>query len=217
VRIVKKLLKHGTDMNSVSENAQAPAVVQAAMLGKCAVLQVLLQAGAHFDAAVQYKSLSCAIWQLDDAAAAEVVKVLLPHCSSLDELNASDGHTALSYALSHGKLQAARALHAGGADMLCTVQRRTMAHIAAQSGSVAVLKWVQSVGVNLREPSNIAVLPLHSACCSGGLEAVKYLLDVPGAADDANAHTSRQETTLSFAAASGAESVVELLLQRGAM
>jgi ankyrin repeat protein len=216
VRIIKKLLKHGADMNSVSEKAQAPAVVQAAIIGKCAALQVLLQAGAHFDAALQYKSLSCAIWHLDDAAAAEVVKVLLPYCSNLDEASATDDHNALTYALSHGKLKAARALHAGGADVHYRVHDRTMAHIAAQSGSVAILKWVQSVGVDLRTPSNIAVLPLHSACCSGGLEAFKYLLDVPGAADDVHARTIQQQTPLYFAAAGGAEAVVELLLQRGA-
>jgi ankyrin repeat protein len=186
------------------------------MLGKCAVLQVLLQAGAHFDAALQYKSLSCAIWQLDDAAAAEVVKVLLPYCSSLDELNASDGHTALSYALSCGKLQAARALHAGGADMHCTVQRRTMAHIAAQSGSVAVLKWVQSVGVDLRTLNAGALLPLHCACSANKLEAVKYLLDVPGAADDVHARTAQQQTPLFYAVSNSADSVVQLLLQRSA-
>jgi ankyrin repeat protein len=53
VRIVKKLIKHGTDINAVSANTQTPAVVQAALLGKCAVLAVLLQAGARFDAALQ--------------------------------------------------------------------------------------------------------------------------------------------------------------------
>jgi hypothetical protein len=53
LRIIKKLIKHGADINAISVDSQLPAVVQTAMLGKCAVLAVLLQAGAHFDAAVQ--------------------------------------------------------------------------------------------------------------------------------------------------------------------
>jgi ankyrin repeat protein len=217
VRIIRMLIKHGADINSVSEKAQAPAIVQAAMLGKCAVLAVLLQAGAHFDAALQYKSLSCAFWHLDDAAAAEVVKALLPYCSSLDEPGAADGHNALSYALSHGKVQAARALHAGGADVHCIVQHRTMAHMAAQSGSIAALKWVQSVGVDLRASSNVALLPLHCACRLNKPDAVKYLLDLPGAADDVHASTTReQQTPLFYAVSNSADSVVQLLLQRGA-
>jgi uncharacterized protein len=216
VHIIKKLIKHGADINAVCPTSGTAAVVQAAVLGQCAVLQVLLQAGARVDAALQYKSLSCAIWHLDDAAAAEVVKSLLPYCSSLDEPNAADDHTALTYALSRGKLKAARALHAGGADVHFKLQRRGVEHIAAQSGSVAVLKWVQSVGVNLRTPNSAGSTPLHCACCSGKPDAVKYLLDLPGGADDVNARTTRQQTPLYFAAASGADSVVELLLQRGA-
>jgi uncharacterized protein len=172
VRIIKKLLKHGADMNSVSEKAQAPAVVQAAIIGKCAVLAVLLQAGAHFDAALQYQCFHHAIWHLEDAAAAEVVKVLLPYCSNLDEPDATDDCTALTYALSRGKLKAAQALHAGGADVHYKVRHNTVAHRAAQAGSVAVLKWVQSVGIDLREPSYAAVLPLHCACSVNNPDAV---------------------------------------------
>jgi ankyrin repeat protein len=215
VRIIKKLIKHGADINSVSEKAQTPAVVQAAMRNQCAALQKLLQAGAHFDAALQDTSLSCAIWGLEDAAAAEVVKLLLPYCSNLDEPDADAEFNALTYALSRGKLKAARALHAGGADVHCRLYDKSLAHIAARTGNVAVLKWVQSVGVDLRAPSNAAVLPLHSACCSGEPEAVKYLLDLPGAADDVHARTCEQRTPLYFAA-DGAESIVHLLLQRGA-
>eukprot|EP00953_Heterococcus_sp_UTEX-ZZ885_P006567 4010-Heterococcus_DN1.PRE.1 len=128
-------------MNSVSERAQAPAVVQAAMLGKCAVLAVLLQAGAHFDAALQYQCFHHAIWHLEDAAAAEVVKVLLPYCSNLDEPDDADDCTALTYALSRGKLKTAQALHAGGADVHYKVRHNAVAHRAAQSGCLAILKW----------------------------------------------------------------------------
>jgi Ankyrin repeats (3 copies)/MYND finger len=200
----------------VSERAQAPAVVHAAMLGKCAVLVVLLQVGAHFDAALQYQCLHHAIWHLEDAAAAEIVKVLLPYCSNLDEPDEADDCTALTYALSRGKLKAAQALHAGSADVHYKVHHNTVAHRAAQAVSVAVLKWVQSVGVDLREPSYAAVLPLHCACSVNNPDAVQYLLDLPGAADDVHARTTMQQTPLFYAVSSDADSMVQLLLQRGA-
>jgi ankyrin repeat protein len=194
-----------------------PLVQQAALLGKCALLPVLLQAGAHFDAALQYSCIKCVCQYLDDAAAAEVVKALLPYCSNV---NLSDGaYTALGFALSQSKLQVARALHAAGADVHCTVC--STAHIAAKCGSVAALKWLHSVGVDLRARNVTAHVPLHYACSSSKPDAVKYLLDLPGAADDVHAEEFTQQTPLHYAAAyaavSGAESVVQLLLQRGAV
>jgi uncharacterized protein len=215
VRIIKKLIKHGADMNAVPEDVQCPAVVQAAMLGQCAVLAVLLQAGAHFDASLQSKSFSCGIWHLADAAAAEVVKVLLPYCSNLDE-PVADGDSALAYALSQGKLQTARVLQAAGADVHCRAQSGSTAHAAAQSGSVAALKWVQSLGLNLRALNDNQELPLHYACSCSTADAAKYLLALPGAADDVHARTVNQQTPLYYSAIRGAESVMQLLLQRGA-
>jgi uncharacterized protein len=216
VRIVKKLIKHGADINAVSANTQTPAVVQAALLGKCAVLAVLLQAGAHFDAALKYKSFSCAIWHLNDAAAAKIVKVLLPYCSNVNEPDPVTGHTALTYALSQSKLQAARALHAGGADVHHRLSYGTAAHVAAQFSSIAVLKWVQSAGVDLRAVNDGRELPLHYACNSNKLDAARHLLDLPGAAADVHALSLSKQTPLYYAAFTGAGSVVPLLLQRGA-
>jgi uncharacterized protein len=216
VRILKKLIKHGADMNAVSEKTQTSAVVQAALLGKCAALAVLLQAGAHFDAALQYKSFNCAIWHLDDATAAEVVKVLLPHCSNLNEPDAATGHTALTYALSQSKLQAARALCAAGADVHFRLSYGTTAHVAAQFSSVAVLKWLQSVGVDLRGVNEGLELPLHYACNSNRVDAARYLLDLPDAAGDVHARSASQQTPLYYAAFTGAENATQLLLQRGA-
>jgi uncharacterized protein len=197
VRIIKKLIKHGADINSVFKTGDTPVVVQAASLGKCPALAVLLQAGAHFDAALQYQCFHGALLLLEDAAAAEVVKALLPYCSNLDYLDAVDDHTALTYALSQGKVLAARALHAGGADVHYRLQHnRSAAHIAAQSGSIAALKWVQSVGVDLRAPNDNGSTPLIFACCTSQHDAVKYLLDLPGAADDVHARTASQQTPL---------------------
>jgi ankyrin repeat protein len=153
---------------------------------------------------------------LNDAAAAEVVKVLLPYCSNVNEPDPVTGHTALTYALSQSKLQAARALHAGGADVHHRLSYGTAAHVAAQFSSIAVLKWVQSVGVDLRAVNDGRELPLHYACNSNKLDAARHLLDLPGAAADVHALSLSKQTPLYYAAFTAADSVVPLLLQRGA-
>jgi ankyrin repeat protein len=90
------------------------------------------------------------------------------------------------------------------------------AHVAAQFSSIAVLKWVQSVGVDLRAVNDGRELPLHYACNSNKLDAARYLLDLPGAAGDVHALSVSKQTPLYYAAFNGADSVVPLLLQRGA-
>jgi uncharacterized protein len=217
VRIIKKLIKHGADSNAVSPKSQMCPLMQAAMLGKCGVLAALLQAGAHFDAVLQYKCLSSVSLHLQDsAAAAEVLKVLLPYCSNLDQPLVGNDDNALTYALTQGSLYVARALRAAGADVHCSIRGRTAAHAAAQSGSVAVVKWVQSLGVDLRGLTNSHDSPLHCACYSTEPDAAKYLLDLLEAADDVHARNVDQQTPLYYAADSAADSVVQLLLQRGA-
>jgi hypothetical protein len=91
--------------------------------------------------------------------------VVLPYCSGLNEAVVDNGDSALAYAISIGKLQTARVLHTAGADVHCKVQSGSIAHAAAQSGKVAVVKWVQSVGLDLRGRNDNQELPLHYACC----------------------------------------------------
>jgi uncharacterized protein len=215
VRVIKTLMKHGADINAVSGQFQISAVEQAALSRQCAALAVLLQAGAHFDAVVQYKCISSVCQHLEDAAAAEVVKALLPYCSKLN-VPAVKAATALTYAVSQSKLQVARVLHAAGADVHYTAKGIGTAHLAAQSGSVALLKWLQTEGVDLRARNDSLEMPLHYACSSNKLDAARYLLDLPGAAADAHASGTKQQTPVYYAALSGADSIVQLLLQRGA-
>jgi uncharacterized protein len=204
---VKVLIRHGADVNVVADSNHMPAVVQAAVLGECDIMQLLLDAGAALDAELQHKTLVVCCSKLEDSEAVKVVKLLLPHCSSFADNNYQLG------------LQLSQLLHAAGADVHTTdlSQNGVLIHYAATSGNLAVVKWLQSLGLDARALSaESQLLPLLSACEHQHLHIVQYLLALPGAADDIHARTSQGQTPLHYAAAHGADSVVQLLLQRGA-
>eukprot|EP00953_Heterococcus_sp_UTEX-ZZ885_P000172 360-Heterococcus_DN1.PRE.2 len=90
-------------------------------------------------------------------------------------------------------------------------------HYAAPSGNTAVVKWLQSLGLEPRVASGKRqMLPLHWACQHDHVQLVEYFLSLPEAAGDVHARTVTGQTPLHCAADSAADSVVQLLLQRGA-
>jgi ankyrin repeat protein len=161
LQTVKQLLACGADVNAVCEQAQ-PVVLQA--IEQYDTLEVLLSAGAVLSPAVQYSCLTAASSRLDDTAAARTTKLLLPHCSSFDVEDPSSKSTALMQAVSYGKLLVARVLRAAGADLHRRDSTGTAMHYAAISGSIAVVKWLQSLGLDPREAGGKGLLPLHIAC-----------------------------------------------------
>jgi ankyrin repeat protein len=54
VKSVRALIKHGANVNAASDSNYASAVIQAAVLGHCDIVQLLLSAGASIDAALQH-------------------------------------------------------------------------------------------------------------------------------------------------------------------
>jgi uncharacterized protein len=217
LQIVKKLIDHGADVNALVEQ-EVRVLNFAALKGHSEVVTALLQAGAECGAELQLLCFTCACIALSDTAAAEVARPLLPYCTSvsLNEADPVSGDTALSYALEHGKLQVARALHAAGADVHCKTEQGTAVHSAVLSGSLAAVKWVQSVGVDPRAANGDGKMPLHCACKHNHTHIIKYLLGRKGAAEDVHACTVHQQTPLHYAVAGGAADVVQLLLDCGA-
>jgi ankyrin repeat protein len=154
---------------------------------------------------------------LEDSVAVQVVKVLLPHCSSFAENNFELGGKMLAHAVYAGKLQVAQTLHAAGAGVQDTKQYGGLIHRAAISGNLAVMKWLQSLGLDARALSaELQLLPLHYACQHQHLQLVKYLLSLPDAGHDVHAQSTKGRTPLHYAAEYEADSVVQLLLERGA-
>jgi uncharacterized protein len=220
VKAVRALIQHGADVNVVGDDMHPPAVLQAAVSGRCDLVQQLLDAGAILDTELQQETVVKCCSMLPDAVAAKVVKLLLPHCSSFADIDcesgATFGATLLVAAVCKGKLQVAQTLHAAGADVHYTDEDGSLMHYAASSGSLAVVEWVQSLGFDARAASAEQLLPLHCASKHKHVHIAKYLLALPGAARDVHARNDEGQTPLHAAACSGADSVVQLLLQRGA-
>eukprot|EP00953_Heterococcus_sp_UTEX-ZZ885_P022151 12284-Heterococcus_DN1.PRE.1 len=216
LKAVKVLIRHSA-VNVVADSNHMPAVMQAAVRGHSDVVQLLFEAGATLTAALQPDTFIVCCSDLEDSKALKVAEMLLPHCSSLADNNYELGNKMLAHAVHEGKLQVAKLLHATGADVHTIEDCGTLIHYAAASGNLAVVKWLQTLGLNARAVSGEEhLLPLHCACEFNHVHIVKYMLALPGAADDIHARTSQGQTPLHSAATHGADSVVQLLLERGA-
>jgi Ankyrin repeats (3 copies) len=103
VEVVKELIKHGAGVNfaTVQTQKHSPLVLLAVLKGNTEIVAALLQAGAELDAELQFKCLSSACAGLNDAAAAKMIRVMLPYCSNLDYAGPDSPHTALTNAASN--------------------------------------------------------------------------------------------------------------------
>jgi Ankyrin repeats (3 copies)/Ankyrin repeat len=88
---------------------------------------------------------------------------------------------------------------------------------AASGGSLAAVKWLQSLGLDPRALTATSDLPLRWACQYKHPHLVQYFLSLPGAAADVHARSSKGQAPLHIAALYAADSIVQLLLQRGAV
>jgi ankyrin repeat protein len=115
LNIVKTLIKHGADVHVRVDGRHGTAVMQAAVLGKCDIVQLLFEAGATFDTELQNETLAVCCSNLEDHKAFKVVKLLLPHCTTFADNHYELGKEILVRAVCKGKLQLAQLLHAAGA------------------------------------------------------------------------------------------------------
>jgi ankyrin repeat protein len=118
-KVVKTLIKHGADVNvtAACDSTHPVAVLQAAVLGYCDIVQLLLDAGATLDAELQYEAVAECCKRRQDATAVQIVKLLLQRCIRLSSENCELGCKMLAIAMGNDKLQVACVLHAAGADV----------------------------------------------------------------------------------------------------
>jgi ankyrin repeat protein/predicted RNA-binding Zn-ribbon protein involved in translation (DUF1610 family) len=220
VHIVRRLLKLGVHVNSMNAQQTLSALMLAAIAGQRAAAEVLLAAGAAMPLHQQNLLLGSVCEKLDDAPAAQMLKLLLPRCGNYEAQPRDSGDTTpFVHAVGAGKLQAAQLLGRAGADVVYTdALGRNAVHAAACTSSLEMVQWVVSLGVDPRARDGNGSLPLHAACAQASAHAdiVQCLLSVPGAAADVRAADKDGLTPLHVAASSDSEAVVKLLLQRGA-
>ena len=147
----------------------------------------------------------------DDAAA---VRALIAKRVNVNE-SATDGSTALLWAVYNANLELTRALLAGGAAPdIANRYGVTPLLQASRTGDAAVMAALLKAGAGVHRTHPDGETPLMAAARTGNLNAVRLVIEAGG---DVNAaDTYQQQTALMWAAADGHVSVVEALLEAGA-
>jgi ankyrin repeat protein len=141
-----------------------------------------------------------------------VVKLLLKHGVPIDE---PKKWTPLLYAANHGKTEVVKLLIEKGASVTAKGENgQTLLHEAADSGVKELVELAIDVGIGVNSLNKNGGTPLHAAARNqkDGVEAVELLLS-KGAQVNA---TVFGNTPLHFAAATRAQKVAQILLEKGA-
>lgn len=99
------------------------------------------------------------------------------------------GKTPLLSAFAANRLDAAKALHAAGADLRANSGGRTALHFAAEHDNIEAIKFLLSQGLDIDAKDEDGRTPLHCAAVSQTGEAYRYLLD-QGAIDSPDKYGS---------------------------
>jgi quinoprotein dehydrogenase-associated probable ABC transporter substrate-binding protein len=213
---VKYLLTHGADLNA-RDGEGYTALINAARFGFDALAGQLLAHGADpnlADRASGWSPLMYAAWG-DDA---NLVRALVKHRAAL-EARDHDAMTALGIAAQNGKLKAAEALVAVGAEVNGAVAKGGYSPLmlAAISGSDELTDALIAHGarVNAANPGGVTALMIAAA---GNHFSIASTLLKAGAQIEARSEDGR--TALSIAESNNNEAVVKLLqeaAQKGAV
>jgi ankyrin repeat protein len=148
------LIKHGAVVDDRQTGDELSHVTRAVMLSDVDLLAVLLKAAPTLDDTLQSVCFYTLCRQVDDdAAAAKMAKLLLPHCSSITSADTGVGVRVLMLALANVMWGQTLCTH-GGCDVhsKCSAGNHAV-HWAARSGSLSVMKWLQSQALNPRQLS----------------------------------------------------------------
>lgn len=210
--VLEALLEGGADRNRRDRDGQT-ALARAAANGETAAAQLLLGAGASVDTADEdgMTPLMWAAWFGQD----DVVRLLLDQGASLDARSA-DGENALMKAAYRGHVAAARRLVDGGSPL--DAQDRdgeTALALASSAGHLEIVQILLARRPDVDRTTHSGATPLMCATTAGHAAVVASLIE---AGADVNARMNRGESALDVAVRqAGAESMVELLLDAGAV
>lgn len=155
----------------------------------------------------------------------EAVRVLLQHCSTLDEslrsllLNVTDseGSTPLHKSAWQGDLETMKQLLDAGADInVCDNEQTTPLHKAAFKGNAAVCRLLLERGARVDIRDKNGGTALYNACYNGHMMCVELLAQMEGDNPSTVLRDTSGRTPLHAAACWGHWEVVHKLLECGA-
>eukprot|EP00938_MAST-03A_sp_MAST-3A-sp1_P005542 g5542.t1 len=196
--LVRLLIKHGCDVNAVTESTNHTALHEAAYYGHVDIASILVQNGADIDAVDEDKATSL-LWTAQRGHV-DFVKFLIQNGADVNVVN-SHKWSALHFATTQGHLEVVKVLILNGADVDTAnetngIKNWTSLHYAATAGRVEILKLLIQIGADVNAVDAWRNTSLHQAASRGRVDALKLLLE-NGA--DVNAVNRNKQTPLDLA------------------
>ncbi|XP_005095905.1 serine/threonine-protein phosphatase 6 regulatory ankyrin repeat subunit C [Aplysia californica] len=186
----------------------------AAFNGDVDILGVLLKAGA--DPNVATKSHVTALINASVCGSLEITRLLIEKGARVDE-RAEDGWTPLMFFAQTGNSKCMEMILAKSKADIDSEEEKgnTALHIAVSNGKVDAVKMLLDKKANPDKRNAEGLGPVLICAHNGQLEILQCLLE--SSKCDLEVKTSRGETALLLAAKTGRESIVKLLLKKGAL
>ncbi|KAJ5994204.1 hypothetical protein N7451_009928, partial [Penicillium sp. IBT 35674x] len=241
VEVVKFLIGKGADIGKSNSTGWTP-VNSAARSGHLEVVKILVENGADIE--VPNDASMTPLYSAAFNNHPRVVEYLLEKGGEINAQQ-EHGWTALNCVSEDGFVEVAKLLIAHGADLeLANDTEMTPLYSAALNGHSEVLKMLLEKGAKYDVPNKHGWSPINVACSNGHTEVVRLLLEEtpdleypaqngwtkinaaadhdhleiqkePIQADNTDATTSSNMTSLYWATRDGHSEIVKLLLERG--
>jgi ankyrin repeat protein len=216
VEEVKRLIAAGTSVGALGSSAQEDVVATplhfASLMGRDAVVELLLASGADVDAVDRdYGIVPVHVAAMNGHA--ETVELLVDRGADLNRA-AKDGATPLHFAGEGRNVGVIKWLAARGADLtLGNWAGVTPLHLAAQSGCDPCVEALLAGGADVDARGALGQTPLQYAAYEGHESTIELLLS---RAADLNAKQDNGATALSLAEDAGRDGAAALLRRHGA-
>ncbi len=187
----------------------------AAQNGHSEAIDELLKLGAEVNVGLQNKQtpLMVALIALKNSEVEQQLKVMQQLINAKANVNTqrNDGDTALSIAVTEGKLKAVKILLANGADAKIQVRGTSMISFAAEEGYADIIRELAAAGADMHGYNSQGATPSYMAAYFGHADALRVLHEL--GADISKINAQMAEIPLYAAARKGFLRTVEVILE----
>ncbi|KAI4219647.1 MAG: hypothetical protein L6R36_008178 [Xanthoria steineri] len=213
---VRELLTKNPDLDANCADENGESAIHLASKVEGDALPFLLERGANPDLILPYGYT--ALCEASENGFTENMKLLLQHGANIEH-QSRHGYTPLLLATFAGQNDAVQLLLNMGADINATLDKGMGAmHLALLNYDAIVVDSLLTRGIKYSSPDNYGTTPLCLACGRGLEKVVQQLLVLStGVSESVNAYSLIYGAPLYYAAWEGHDSIVNQLLNHGAI